>query len=314
MSHNIEIIGGVAQMAWSGETPWHGLGERVADNLTPTEMLKAAHLDWKVEKVPVVASYKGAMLDTTKSALVRDRDSKVLDIVGNDWNALQNEDAFKFFNEYIERGGMKMHTAGALDEGRIVWALAEVNDSFEVFNGDKVDSYLLFVNPHKYGKTIEVKFTPVRVVCNNTLTLALNKKAANSYSTNHRAVFNSDEVKTQMGIAHNMMSTYKEAALHLGGKRYTNLTLTEYLKSVFNIDKEKDLTRPAKIVRDIIETQPGAEFAPGSWWNAFNGVTFAADHVFGNSQDTRLQSSWFGANKAKKDVAMQKALEFADAA
>ena len=98
MAHMIEMIDGKASMAWAGETPWHGLGTQVSNDLTPEQMLKAADLDWKVVPVPAYATIGGEQVDIGRSALVRDRDNKVLDVITNDWVPNQNSDAFDFFN------------------------------------------------------------------------------------------------------------------------------------------------------------------------------------------------------------------------
>lgn len=314
MAHNLEIVNGVAQMAFANELPWHGLGVKVSDNISPLEMQQAAGLDWTVAKVPLTAQFNGRTIATDKSALIRETDGAYLDTVGNDWNPVQNSTAFEFFNDFVEAGGMKMDTAGSIDNGRMIWALATVNESFELFGGDKVDSHLLFVNPHRYGKTIEVKFTPIRVVCNNTLTMALNKESKNSTTRGHRAVFDTDEVKTAMGIAHHQLQTYKEAAIHLGSKRYTQETFSEYLNKLFHVEDVNKEHRNTKIVRSLLDVQPGAEFAEGSWWQAFNAVTYATDHVLGRSVDSRMKSAWFGPNEKLKGKAMNLALEYADAA
>ena len=95
---------------------------------------------------------------------------------------------------------MEMHTAGALKGGQIVWALAKVKESFDLFKGDTVESYLLFSSPHKFGQSIDVRFTPIRVVCNNTLTLSLDQNSVNSVKVSHKRAFNADEVKDMLGL------------------------------------------------------------------------------------------------------------------
>ena len=182
MAHMIEMINGKAQMAYSGDVPWHGLGTKVPADLTPVQMLDAAGLNWSVEKVPAFAKVAGKDVEVGRSALVRNVDNKILDVVSDDWNPIQNEEAFEFFNEFVAAGDMEMHTAGSLRDGQIVWGLAKVKDSFELFKGDQVDSYLLFSNFHRYGFSTDVRFTPIRVVCNNTLTLSLNSKVENFVS------------------------------------------------------------------------------------------------------------------------------------
>ena len=171
MAHNVET------MAYAGEVPWHGLGKQVPSDLSPEQMLKAAELDWTVEKVPAFATIAGKKQNVGWSALVRSSDDRILDVVSDEWNPIQNHEAFNFFEEYCRAGDMDMHTAGSLRNGQIVWALAKVKESFELFKGDQVDSYLLFTNPHRFGQCIDIRFTPIRVVCNNTLTLALDRKS-----------------------------------------------------------------------------------------------------------------------------------------
>jgi phage/plasmid-like protein (TIGR03299 family) len=311
MAHLVET------MAYAGEVPWHGLGVQVIDDLTPGQMLEKAGLDWTVEKIPTYVDYKGQKIPTEDSALVRSSDGKILSVVSGEWNPVQNHEAFEFFHDFIMEGNMKMHTAGSLKEGKNVWALAKVNESFEILGGDKVDSYLLFSNPHEYGKSVDIRFTPIRVVCNNTLSMALGTSSDLVVRLNHRRVFDADMVKRTLGIAHSKMSTYKEAAEFLSSKRYTEDTLNNYLNEIFpTLSKANNeyLSRPAEQVLSVVDTQPGADFAPGSWWNAFNAVTFTTDHLLGHTNESRLQSAWYGQNRQRKISALNKAIEYAEAA
>ncbi|NBX50326.1 DUF932 domain-containing protein [bacterium] len=321
MAHEIEVVNGIAQMVYVGDVPWHGLGTKVPADLSPEQVLQKAGLDWTVQKVPAFATIGGKQVNIGRSALVRSADNKVLDVVTNDWNPLQNQEAFEFFDEYCRAGDMEMHTAGSLKGGQIVWALAKVKDSFELFKGDTVESYLLLTNPHKFGQSIDVRFTPIRVVCNNTLTLSLSQNVDRVVKKNHRTEFVASEVKEQLGIATDKLAKYKEMAAFLGSKRYTEDTLKQYFGKVFPVlayNKEKgpqrkELSKSATRALEVINTQPGAEYARGSWWQAFNAVTYLTDHEIGKSIDTRLTSAWFGPNKNLKVKALETAVEFAEA-
>ena len=227
MAHNVET------MAYAGEVPWHGLGVPVSNDLTPNQMMKKAGLDWTVEQIDSYVTVGDKKIPTGMKALVRSSDNKVLTNIGQVWNPVQNEDAFNFFSEYVLKGDMEMHTAGSLKGGQLVWALAKVKESFDLFGGDTVESYLLFSNPHKYGFSIDVRFTPIRVVCNNTLSLSLEAKAERSVKVGHRTEFNADEVKKALGIASAKLSQYKEMAEFLGSKRYNIDNLIEYYNTVF---------------------------------------------------------------------------------
>ncbi len=316
MAHMVET------MAYAGETPWHGLGVQVPSDLSPAQMLEKAGLDWTVQKVPAFADIGGAKTNVGWSALVRSSDSEMLSVVSNDWNPVQNHEAFEFFHEYCAAGDMEMHTAGSLRDGQIVWVLAKIKDSFELFKGDIVESYLLFTNPHKFGQSIDVRFTPIRVVCNNTLTLSLSQNADRMVKKSHRTEFNAEQVKEQLGIATDKLAKYKEMAAFLGSKRYNDGSLKEYFNRIFPVlayNKEKgpqrkDLSKSATRALEIIGTQPGAQYAEGSWWQAFNAVTYLTDHEIGRSADSRLTSAWFGPNKNLKVKALETAVEFAEAA
>ena len=323
MAHELEFVNGVAQMAYAGDTPWHGLGVQVSNDLTPEQMMEKAGLNWAVEKKDL--TIEGTNIKVAgHQALIRSSDNKILDVVGVDWNPVQNEDAIKFFSEYVLAGDMEMNTAGSLKGGRNVWALAKVKESFTILGEDQVDSYLLFSNPHQYGKAIDVRFTPIRVVCNNTLTMSLSSASKNQVKMNHRSVFDAETVKTTLGIAHEKFGKYKEMAEFLASKKFSVDTLIQYYNEVFphtynkekgvKVTKAADLTTTAKAAMAVLETQPGANFGAGSWWQAFNSVTYLTDHEMGRSADTRMESAWFGINQSRKIKAAHKAVEYATAA
>ena len=320
MAHMVET------MAYAGEVPWHGLGTKVPADLTPEQMLQAADLDWTVEKVDLTYQYRkipATQVVPGRKGLVRSKDGAYLDTVGDDWNPLQNQEAFEFFNDFVQAGDMEMHTAGSLEDGRRVWALAKIKEAvFETVKGDVTENYLLFSNPHKYGKSIDVRMTPIRVVCNNTITMALNGVSDTMVKVSHRNEFDAEAVKETLGVAQEKLDIYKETTQFLSTKRFTQETLIEYFNGLARTPKEFDpevdvmdqLTPSIKTCLETIDTQPGAEFARGSWWQAFNTVTYMADHVQGRSNDSRLQSAWYGAHLKKKQRALESALEFAKAA
>ena len=317
MAHELEIVNGKAQMAYVGAVPWHGLGVKVPADLTPEQMLDAAGLNWSVEKIPAYAEIAGKQVKIGQSALVRDRDNKILDVVSDDWNPVQNAEAFDFFNEFVAAGDMEMHTAGSLKDGQIVWGLAKVKDSFELFKGDQIDSYLLFSNFHKYGHSTDVRFTPIRVVCNNTLTLSLNSSVERMAKISHRKVFKPESVKEMLGIATDKLAKYKEMASFLGSKKAKDEDIVEYFTRIFPVTgaaKNKEISKNAEMAMSILHTQPGAEYAEGSWWQPFNAVTYLTDHLAGRSADTRLTSAWYGYNKGVKTKALELAVEMAEAA
>ena len=318
MSHELEIVNGMANMAYreSKGLPWHGLGTPVHDNMTPMEMMKAANLDWKVTKKKSYVEINGQKVETGQEALVRESDGRILTNVSGAWKPCQNEQAFEFFNEFVSAGDMQMDTAGSLKDGQIVFAAADVNDGFTLFGGDEVKGYLLFSNPHVYGKSIDVKFIMTRVVCNNTLSMALTERGQPAVRLSHRNNFNPEMVKELLGISHNRVEQFKGAAELLGSKKYSDKAFKTFLATVFGTSNQegKILSRTAERAFEIVETQPGADYAPKSWWNAYNAVTYMTDHEMGRSDDTRAAAAWFGHNAKRKLEALNVAVEMAEVA
>lgn len=311
----------VETMAYTNEVPWHGLGVAVGADMSALEMMVAAGCDWEVAKFDTFfrtgpQGKAGTVTGKTGlQALVRLSDHQVLSPnVGRDWEPLQNRDAFEFFHEFVTAGKMTMETAGSLKDGRNVWALAKVGESFEVFGGDLVESYLLFSNSHRYGESIKVDFTPIRVVCNNTLTLALKSKSKRAVTVNHRTAFDPEQVKELMGIASAQLDTYKEAALVLGKKHAKEEQVVEYFKAIFPVhaksgEAKREISKLASQAMLVHETAPGAQYATGTWWHAYNSVTYMVDHVLCKAADTRLFNSWLGSTRQTKVDALELALK-----
>ena len=327
MSHEVET------MAYANETPWHGLGTPVADNLTPAQMLNAAGLNWQVKKKALVVDELDHTL-TSHYALVRDTDNKILGVCGSDYNPTQNQDVFEFFDKFCKAGDMKMETAGSLHGGKRVWGLAKINGGFMLGGKDEVEGYILLDNPHIWGRSLQILFTPIRVVCNNTLTAALrdNKGKENTFRMSHDRAFD-DEIKQtaaeKVGLAMKSLDVFKQQAEFLSKKRAKDQQVMEFFSKLVNPDQYQaaliasedgevsraDLGRTVNRLLDIVHTQPGADLktSAGTWWGAFNAVTYYYDHVAGTDQDKRLTSAWFGSAATRKRQALDLAVEFAEA-
>lgn len=318
MAHELEFVNGVAQMAYrkSAGLPWHGLGVPVSDDMSPEEMMKAAGLNWSVRLQDAFIELNGEKVPTGQQALVRETDGRILTNVGGQWTPCQNAEAFDFFTDFVKAGDMVMDTAGSLKDGQIVFAAADVRDGFELFGGDEIKGYLLFSNPHAYGRSIDVKFVMTRVVCNNTLSMALTEKGQPAVRVSHRRRFDAEMVKQALGISHARIEQFKEAATFLGSKRYTDESFKRFLAKVLgtSTQEHKTLSRSAERAFEIVDTQPGADFARGTWWNAYNAVTYLTDHEFGRSADARAASAWFGSNSKLKLSALDLAVEMAETA
>ena len=342
MAHAVET------MAYAGEVPWHGLGVKVEDNLTPDEMLVVAGLDWTVSKrhlfthsEPSVENSKEVIPVNDYYVLVRDSDNKTFGPCGPKFVPSQNADAFKFFEKFTSVGDMSMDTAGALKGGEQVWGLAKINDGFTLPGDDRVLGYLLVSVSHKWGKANEIRFTPIRVVCNNTLTYALADKTRPSFKMPHLTALDAEVFKSAeeaLGIAGDRMKDFKESAEFLSSKNYTSQNVVSYISELFqpelleqqkNIEQMSDIkaiaTRQSMVdefkripamVHQALEEQPGANLksSKGTWWGAANAVTFIVDHKWGHDRDAALHNAWFGGRASLKQKAISKALEYAKAA
>ena len=317
------MVAAVETMAYNKrEVPWHGMGVPVTDDLTPEQMLQAASLDWKVELVPNFATYKGKKIKVETSTLFRETDGKILSArCSDDWNPVQNQEAAEFFNDFCAAGDMKMETAGSLCGGELVWFLAKMNESFDVFkNRDQIDAFTLFTNPHRYGWSTSVSLTATRVVCMNTLNLSLSTtKGDKIVKVSHRNEFNADEVKEVLGVTKDKMKKYKEMSQHLAKKKAKGEDIVTYFKRIFPVitskvdGSRKELSKPAQVAMGVLQSQPGADIAPGTWWNTYNATTYYLDHLAGRTVDARITSAWYGDARKRKIKAMEVALEMADA-
>lgn len=311
----------------SYQVPWHGLGVPVSNDMSPQEMMKAAGVDWQVIRHPTFAQIEGKLVATGRDVLVRSTDNRILTHITENWHENQNSVAFDLFTEWVRAGNMEMNSAGSLKDGNIVWALAKCKKSFGLFKKqDEVDLYLLFTNPHMYGQSIDIRATPIRVVCNNTLSMSLETRSDVNMKLNHTRKFDADYVKRTLEAASERMDEYQEKAEFISSKSFKMDELIQYYNQLFPMqtkDKSKksvpvskitDLSGPAQKIHSFLETQPGAQFGEGTWWSAYNSVTYALDHKLGRTDDTRMTSAWYGPNKTKKENALDLAVEYAKAA
>jgi len=172
-------------MAYVGKTPWHQLGVPVEDNLTSEEFLKAADLDWEVELAPVTTTIPGTSvpIQVGWSAYRSDTLKMLSKYVGEDYKVVQNREAFEIL-ERITDGKIKWETAGHVFGGRIVWVLGST-DPMYIGDEDRVNNYFLFTTSHDRSRALTLGYTPIRVVCYNTLSYAT-QRLSSSYTTTHK--------------------------------------------------------------------------------------------------------------------------------
>ena len=238
MSHNLLIQNGEASMMYVGGLPWHGLGTRLDRPATAKEAIQAAHLDWQVRKLPLCAVDGLLHLPVKdKYGVARDGSLDVLGVVGRDYTPVQNREAFAFFDPIVGKNAAIYHTAGALGRGERVWILAKLPDSIRVVGDDVTDKYLLLTNSHDGKSSLQVRFTPVRVVCQNTLTLALNQNGSDNGSlklTHHTDIHRRlQEAERMLGIVRHQYDTLAETFREMVRVPMGKERLDQYLSRVF---------------------------------------------------------------------------------
>lgn len=203
MSANVETMFSVR------EKPWHGLGTVVHEAVTSKEALTLAGLDWQVRQEPII--YKGQ--DSGYFMNIRSTDDKVLGVVGSRYKPVQNVDAFDFVDSLIGEG-VTYETAGSLNSGKRIWLLAKMPD-VRILD-EVVEPFMCLTNSHDGFGSLKVCMTPVRVVCQNTLNLAL-RSAKRSWSGRHTGSLESKmaAAKETLGLAREYMSSLSETAEEL---------------------------------------------------------------------------------------------------
>lgn len=318
MSHAVET------MAYVGSTPWHGLGHAITGIPTTEEMLVAAGLDWQVQQVPIYT--KLGVEDVKipgKVALVRETDNKFMSITGENWKPLQNKDAMEFFREYTEAGKATLETAGSLHDGKVIWALANVNKGFTLNGRDQVNGYILLTSPHEVGNSISVRTTTVRVVCANTMAMAVNENKKPEYRQSHAKAFDVSMARETILLAQHQVELHEQEAMALQGLKLSAFDTVKVLAKHFqpavlneDVMVQSLLTNPSlqnkrmgEVIHSIVRA-PGATV--GNGWGVLNGVTHWADHKAGNTQDARLYNSWMGDTGRIKLSVKRDLLEMAD--
>lgn len=311
--HNIN------SMMYFGAEPWHKLGKKVDHLQTSAEAIKAAGLDYTVEKQPVYVNRvdQGAFEAIPGSfATVRTDTKDVLGVVGSKYTVLQNKDAFSFFDAVVGVKEAMYETAGALGLGEKIWLLAKLPGYIRTMGDDITDKYLLLSNTHDGSGSVQVMFTPIRVVCQNTLNVAtsagINKqKIRHTFSLGTKV----EEVRKNLGIINQQFTIFEEATKRLAMVQVTNEAIASFVKDAGLIPSEKDhSTRAQNIIDEVsrlFETGKGADLpgAKGTAWGLFNAVVEYVDYKRGgDNQEKRAESLLFGSGAIVKQKAFDAAL------
>ncbi len=308
MAHEITIrADGYAEMAFVGQTPWHGLGQELPVDANMDAWRKAAGMDWEIKQAPV--QYLGETLTlgghhTFDGQFVQYRsDTKApLGIVSQRYKPVQPAEVLEFFSDLVEESGFRLHTAGTLFGGRRMWALAETGKFAEVSDGDGIGAFLLLSTSTDRSLSTTARFTSIRVVCNNTLSMAV-KDGSHSVSFTHSRAFDHELMKRKLGAAVQSFDAFMMMAKHLRKQQMSSAAADKFVRTISltaeqQIDPQYQANKNrmyAKVIELFEGSAKGSEMAGHTKWGMVNAVTEYLDHHHpARTQDAKLNSTWFG--------------------
>ena len=277
-------------------SPWHNLGIKLNNPQTAKEAIEMAGLDYIVVKKQL-ASKTGLKQDTY--ATVRTDTNEVLGFVNESYEPIQNIDAFTFFDTLVAKDEAIYETAGVLGKGERIWILAKLPGCIKVHGNDIVNKYLLLTNSHSLNSPVQVKLTPIRVVCNNTLTSALQGAGEVQISHTPDAVRDSEQAATMLGLSNSLYEQLDVMFNSMAVRKITEAQLREYVQALVPDNEETQNTARTEKIRNSVlqlhDSGRGAHLSRGTVWGAFNSVAEYTDHMMlDEDSTTRLNSIWFG--------------------
>lgn len=324
MSHLVQT------MAYAGATPWHGLGNRLAEHQPLEVWAEDAGMNWRIEETNVMYRVGSHDLDPIQSfpeqkVLYRSDNGKPLSTVSQRYQVVQPAEILEFYRDLVQVGGYQLETAGVLKEGRKLWALARTGQSALLKGGDEVRGYLLLATACDGTLATTAQFTSVRVVCNNTLQIALGRNRG-AVKVPHRSQFDPRAVKEELGIAISSWDGFMANMHSLADRKVSKAESERFFQRLFTYSSVRDgADAPARMnergLKAVLSLFDGAgrgaalESASGTGWGLVNSVTEYVDHQQrARSPGNRLDSAWFGAGAFLKQRAWDAALELAEIA
>ena len=310
----------IEQMMFVGATPWHGLGNQVDSDINVADAIVAAGLDWEVG-LKDLQTVDGVPVN--HRATYRKSDGSILGVVGPRYTPLQNRDSFDWFQPFLDAGECALHTAGSLHSGQKVWVLAQLNrDNSEIVTGDEVSKFILLSNSHDGTTAIRVGYTPIRVVCANTLAWAHSNTNSQLIRIRHTrsSKNNLENVRDIMDNINAGFEATAEQFRFLASKDFNQADIRRYVKTLLGIEKVVDAdikTRTRNIMDEILALVEGPKQAAtnvrGTWWAAYNGYNEYLNYNKGRTEDNRIDSLWFGVGANDNMKALKTAMDFANA-
>jgi len=310
----------VENMAYVDETPWHGLGNQLPARQPIETWQQAAGMNWSIKEAEVLYSVadEGLHIKAAKDSkvLFRSDTHAPLSVVSNRYKVVQPREVLEFYRDLVEAGGFDLETAGVLKGGKKLWALARTGQETLLKGGDKVRAYLLLATSCDGTLCTTAQFTSIRVVCNNTLQLAVGERAG-AVKVPHSTKFDPSAVKLELGIGLSAWDSFMASIKTMADRRVNKFEAMSYLVDVLG-DRDIPLADQPnqKALQSVHALFAGngkgsaLAAADGTVWGLLNAVTEYVDHQRrARSQDYRLDSAWFGQGAAIKGRALERAVK-----
>lgn len=287
----------VETMFYTRQKPWHGLGTMVQEAPTSKDALILAGLDWQVIQKPIITE-DGIPISGFKANL-RETDNRVLGVVTDRYRTIQNHDAFAFTDSLLGEG-VTYETAGSLQNGRRVWVLAKLPQRY-IISGDEITPYLVFMNAHDGTGAIKAAMTPIRVVCQNTLNLALHT-AKRSWSTNHVGEIYGklQDARDSLLYAEQYMTELGKTIDTLNRQKLSDQQVYEYIDLLFPLidnPTQQQMKNLRKMKEDVLKRYfeaPDLQYVGKNAYRFINAVSDFATHAKPLRERSNYRESLFG--------------------
>jgi len=312
MAHNINEEKRVFTVGKS----WHGLGTVVNKEVKASEAIKLAQLDYQVKKSDLFTDDRKI---NSHVAIIREDTKDILGITTPKYQIVQNVDSFSFFDTVVGEGQAIYHSAGALGLGERIWILAKLPNDIIVNKDDIVEKYLCLTTSHDGKSSLQMYFTPVRVVCQNTLNMSMSD-SKNGISIRHSAQYKSriEEARKVLDISINYYQQFENIIQSMENRPMQDKELNEYFDKILGVNDDKEIsTRKENQKSDLVslfEHGKGQKLGnKHSLWKAYNAVTEYVDNYrtiknIDKDKTNKLQSIWFGSGAKLKEKAYNEAL------
>lgn len=320
MAHLIDFSNSRANIAYQGETPWHGLGSKIDRDSSIDTWRVEAGLNWEAVKTNVQYNVNGKIITSPNEIIYRNDTLEQLGIVTPKYKPVQPAEILEFFRDLVAEHGWGLDVAGSLDGGKKIWALAKTENEFFVKGTvDKVCMYLMLATSFDGSLATTAKFSSLRVVCNNTLTASM-ADGMDKVTVGHVGTFNAQTVKEKLGLIDSVSSNFQEQANALASRKMKDKEAMQFIIDVLagkDQPVEELSSQMSKTINNVFELYKGRgmgstlKSSDGTAWGVLNSITEHVDHHIGRNTNNRLKNSWFGAGEKVKSEAFAQLLKIA---